>query len=26
VELARRMVTFLHRAQHDPELSFGELE
>jgi tetratricopeptide (TPR) repeat protein len=24
VELARRMVTFLHRAQHDPELSFGE--
>jgi tetratricopeptide (TPR) repeat protein len=26
VELARRLVTFLHRAQHDPELSFGDLE
>ncbi|HEY0558116.1 MAG TPA: hypothetical protein VGG20_27950 [Thermoanaerobaculia bacterium] len=25
VELARRMVTFLHRAQHDPELSFGKM-
>jgi tetratricopeptide (TPR) repeat protein len=25
VGLARRLVTFLHRAQHDPELSFGEL-
>jgi tetratricopeptide (TPR) repeat protein len=24
VELARRMVTFLHRAQHDPELRFGD--
>jgi tetratricopeptide (TPR) repeat protein len=26
VELARQMVTFLHRAQHDPELRFGDLE
>jgi tetratricopeptide (TPR) repeat protein len=25
VELARRLVTFLHRAQHDPELSFSDL-
>jgi hypothetical protein len=24
IELARRLVKFLHRAQHDPELRFAE--